>query len=495
MRTHLSSARLSFFLFALALSLRPSQARAADLLDEIDSDLLPTVEEIHAWHVRKDKRGPTFAGSPSWLNFMSIVETELASRGVVDVIKDAYSYPRQTTSFYYDEGQWSLKIDDDDIPVASYWAYSGSTGPEGITAPLVLYETGTALNELEGKIAIFEVPALPDERPSMFQEPGYEFATDADTVTSNAALSSDQWYQTNYVTRFGRFDVIVKESRAAGALVVFSMGPGRAAGLYTFPLLNPGFIGAPGLYLDAAAGARVKQAARDGKSATMTLRDKVEQTEAYLYTGFLPGKDYGADDDEYVFVITHADGPNLTQDNGAFGVMSVVRYMSNIPRSERRRTLAVMIDSQHFMPHRHMTDWYGIHPDIVEKIVATIGIEHLGQRGICRARRRLRSVWSSGAHPRLRSGQRLFDRRSDRSGQTIRLEAHHGSVAAARGSGELVRHERHSGQTELSRIRHEHADERLLVDPRAPRLIRRQTIPQTTGSRRSPHGGAHASGP
>ncbi len=380
MRTHLSSARLSFFLFALALSLRPSQARAADPLDEIDSDLLPTVEEIHAWHASKDERGPTFAGSPSWLNFMSIVETELASRGVVDVIKDAYSYPRQTTSFYYDEGQWSLKIDDDDIPVASYWAYSGSTGPEGITAPLVLYETGTALNELEGKIAIFEVPALPDERPSMFQEPGYEFATDADTVTSNAALSSDQWYQTNYVTRFGRFDVIVKESRAAGALVVFSMGPGRAAGLYTFPLLNPVFIGAPGLYLDAAAGARVKRAARDGKSATMTLRDEIEQTEAYLYTGFLPGKDYGTDDDEYVFVITHADGPNLTQDNGAFGVMSVVRYMSNIPRSERRRTLAVMIDSQHFMPHRHMTDWYGIHPDIVEKIVATIGIEHLGQR-------------------------------------------------------------------------------------------------------------------
>ncbi len=370
------------FILVLAFLMGPQtdRGRAVDLLGEVDSNLLPTTDEIYQWHVSKDKLGPTFTGSPSWTNFMSIVETEMESSGVVDVIKDSYSYERQITALYYDEGQWSLKIDDEDIEVASYWAYSGSTGPEGITAPLVLYEKGMELNGLKDKIVILEVPALPLDRGPMFQESGYEFATDAEQINSNSMLSSNQWYQSNYVTRFGQFDVIVKESGAAGALVIFSMSPGRAAGLRTFPLLKPGFVGAPGLYLDKITGARVKKAAREGKEATITLLDKVEETEAYFYTGFLPGRDYGTDDDEYVFVITHADGPNLTQDNGAFGIMSVIRYMSNIPQAERRRTLAIMLDSQHFMPHRHMTDWYALHPEIVEKIVATMGIEHLGQR-------------------------------------------------------------------------------------------------------------------
>ncbi len=380
MRKYLNACIRSTFILMIASIVQLDDASAADLLPKIDESLLPTADEIYQWHVSKDELGPTFAGSPSWLNFMSIVEKELDASGVVDVVKDTYSYQRQITSLYYDEGQWSLKIGGEDIDVASYWAYSGSTGPEGLTAPLVLYEKGMPLDQLEGKIVVLEVPALPPERDPMFQESGYEFATDAEQINSNALLSSNQWYQSNYVTRFGQFDVIVKESGAAGALVIFSMGPGRAAGLRTFPLLKPGFVGAPGLYLDNVTGASVKQAALEGKEATMVLLDEVVETEAYFYTGFLPGKNYGTDEDEYVFVITHADGPNLTQDNGGFGIMSVIRYLSSIPQQQRRRTLAIMLDSQHFMPHRHMTDWYAEHPAIVEKIVATMGIEHLGQR-------------------------------------------------------------------------------------------------------------------
>ena len=262
---------LTSLLLALAVGGQFEIANSADLLPAIDDALLPSADEIYQWHVSKDELGPTFAGSPSWLNFMSIVEEHLATSGVVDVVKDTYSYQRQITSLYYDEGQWSLKIGDDNIDVASYWAYSGSTGPDGVTAPLVLYEKGMPLDELKGKIVVLEVPALPADRGPMFEEAGYEFATDAEQINSNSQLSSNQWYQSNYVMRFGQFDVIVQESGAVGALVIFSMGPGRAAGLRTFPLLKPGFVGAPGLYLDNVNGARVKQAALEGKEATITL--------------------------------------------------------------------------------------------------------------------------------------------------------------------------------------------------------------------------------
>jgi hypothetical protein len=353
--------------------------RADPRLTKIDPQLLPDTKIIQAWHERKAAGIHSFTGSPSWLDYMHVVEAGLAKAGVMDVIRDRFTYTRWFTSDNPQAGKWSLEIGDDSIPVASYWAYSGSTGDAGITAPLVIYDNSLTPEMLQGKIVVFEVPGLSEPLPPMFQPAGYEFATDTDTLDNNRILSSDQWYQTNYVTRFGRLDAKLKKSGAAGALVIFSMGPERAAGLYTFPLLEPGLTGAPGLYLDRNAGERVKQAARRGESATLRLLAEQEEVEGYFYTGFLPGRDYGTDRDEYVLLITHSDGPNLSQDNGGFGVLSVVQYFANIAQRDRPKTLAIMLDPQHFTPHRHRDDWYEMHPEIVERIVATFGIEHLGQ--------------------------------------------------------------------------------------------------------------------
>ena len=350
-----------------------------DLVANIDPSLLPSVELIQDWNERKDQGG-TFAGSPSWFNFMGIVEEGLEAAGLTDVFKDYYTYERWFTSDDAGDNQWHLSLGDKSIPVASYWAYSGSTGPEGITAPLLLYDPDDPPDSMAGKIVVFEVPELSRELPTMFQDSGYEFGTDEELLRTNQWLSSNQWYQSNYVTRFGGFNHIMKDSGAAGALVIFAMGPERAAGLYTFPLLEPGTVGVPGLYLDRNAGAEVKQAALDGAEATLTLQASIEEVEPYFYAGFLPGRDYGTDADEYVLLITHADGPNLTQDNGAFGIVSVIQYFAQVPQAQRRRTLLVLIDSQHFSPDRHMTDWYALHPEITERIVATFGIEHMGQR-------------------------------------------------------------------------------------------------------------------
>ncbi|TDJ44741.1 MAG: hypothetical protein E2O50_02655 [Gammaproteobacteria bacterium] len=355
-------------------------AVAEGRITAIDPALLPKPAQVQAWHERKAAGIHTFTGSPSWQDFMTIVEEGMNDAGVVDVIKDRFNYLRWYTADDPSANQWSLMIDDQQIPVASYWAYSGSTDNEGVTAPLIIYDKKAPPDSLAGKIVVFQVPALEEPLPAIFQDAGYEFATDPDTLNSNRLLAANQWFQTNYVTRFGRFNAIIKDSGAAGALVIFSMGPERAAGLYTFPLLKPGTTGVPGLYLDRLAGQKVLQAAADGEEATLRLLARREEVEGYFYTGFLPGRHYGQDNDEYVFLITHADGPNLTQDNGGFALLSIVQYFAQIAQADRPRTLVIMLDSQHFTPHRHMDDWYAMHPDIVERIVATIGVEHLGQR-------------------------------------------------------------------------------------------------------------------
>jgi hypothetical protein len=98
---------------------------------------------------------------------------------------------------------------------------------------------------------------------------------------------------------------------------------------------------------------------------------------------YLPGKDYGTDRDEQIVFTTHTDGPGLVQDNGAYGILSIVDYFSRIPQTERKRTFLIFIDCRHFLPGaewvNYEIDYFYRNPEKLEPIVATIHIEHLGE--------------------------------------------------------------------------------------------------------------------
>ncbi len=173
---------------------RPAKPATAtpDKLTNIDTSLLPTANEVYAWHVMKDEGGGTFSGSPSWIRFMTIVETGLEEHGLVDVVKDRFGYRRWYTSDDPEDKRWSLRINNEDIRVASYWAYSGETDEHGVTAPLVVYDKDNPPESLEGKIVVFQVPGLDERSRSMFSKPGYEFGTDTETLGTHQLLSSNQ---------------------------------------------------------------------------------------------------------------------------------------------------------------------------------------------------------------------------------------------------------------------------------------------------------------
>jgi hypothetical protein len=343
---------------------------------EFTSAWLVPPNVLERWHEDKARNGPTFAGSPAWRRHMEFIERELRERGLAGLAREPIAYERWHTSDDPADGAWSLSVGGRGVEVASYWAYSGSTGPEGVTAPLVLYDPA-APPDVAGRIVVFDVPPLPEPLPPPFRPPRAEFAS-ADLGPSGVA--TDQWYQSNYPTRFGRYDEILRRGRAAGGLVVFDMGRGRARGLYTFPLLSAEPVGVPGLYLDRAAGAVVREAARAGESATLRLRATTEPATAWFLSGVLPGRDFGSDDDELVLLVTHTDGPNLTQENGALAVLALIDYFAKLPAAERRRSLLVLLDPQHYMPGRHRVDWYAGHPALAARIVASLGVEQFGQR-------------------------------------------------------------------------------------------------------------------
>jgi hypothetical protein len=351
---------------------------AAQSAGTVDPGKLPTADQLQQWHVEKAGLGPTFSGGPAWQAHMQFVEAALRDRGVVDITKEPITYTRWFASDNPEAGERNLRIDDTEIPVAGYWAYSGSTGAGGVSAPLIYYERKMPVAALKNHIVVFDVGAVPASMGPMFKA-GNEYETD-DRNHDEQAIASDQWYQGNYITRFGKYDELLKDSGAAGARVIYDMSPGRARGLYTFPLLNAGVFGVPGIYVDRVVGEQVREAALAGRTASMTLVATEEETETYFFYGYLPGRHYGTDADELVLLVTHSEGPNLTQENGTLGIVGIVDYFAKVPQVDRDRTLVILFDPQHYMPGRHLVHWYEDHPDIMSKVVSSIGVEQLGQR-------------------------------------------------------------------------------------------------------------------
>ena len=56
-----------------------------------------------------------------------------------------------------------------------------------------------------------------------------------------------------------------------------------------------------------------------------------------------------------------------------------MREFAQRPQAERPRSLRVLLDPQHYSPGRHLIDWYEMHPQVMQRVVAVLGVEHIGQ--------------------------------------------------------------------------------------------------------------------
>jgi hypothetical protein len=359
-------------------------------LTSVNPDYTITTAEAMAWHQYKDQFGPTYSGNKSWHKFLSFTKKKLKALGVKDFIYNKWTYDRWHTSDWPDDSDWSLTSAGRPVKVAHYGAYSGATGPEGITAELILFDPEAEMATHAGKMVVVQVaphpkPPLKEDYEKWFTLNDYEYLSDPDTfppmftkVSTSSSVAYDVWWQLRQTIKI---NTILAKSKAAGGILIFDMGYDRLAGLYTFPVLK--MFNNPILYLDRNAGSKVIADAKLGRMATLKLVAKVEPTETYQLIGYLPGKNYGTPRDEKIILITHTDGPSISQDNGAFGLLGIVSYFSHFPKSARPRTLMVFLDNRHYMPGMERgnakQDWFTKHPEDKESIVALIAMEHLGQ--------------------------------------------------------------------------------------------------------------------
>jgi hypothetical protein len=98
----------------------------------------------------------------------------------------------------------------------------------------------------------------------------------------------------------------------------------------------------------------------------------------------LPGRNYGTPQDEQVLLATHTDAMSLIEENGGLGMLGIMSYFNQLPRSARPRTLVFYFDCRHFMPGGEASwpqfDYFTMHPERLKPIVATLGMEHMGGR-------------------------------------------------------------------------------------------------------------------
>src|SRR6476620_6760593 len=100
----------------------------------VDATRFVAVEDLAAWQRALDDRGLRATGSGQHEDYIGDLAGRLAAAGVHDVRLEPVPIRRWTPQ------RWGLDLHDGDtmavLPVVSYVAYSGRTGPGGVTGRL-----------------------------------------------------------------------------------------------------------------------------------------------------------------------------------------------------------------------------------------------------------------------------------------------------------------------------------------------------------------------
>lgn len=329
--------------------------------------------------------GPRETASPAHVRFVDWISDELAALGR-QVRRDAHTFDRWSVP---DVG-CALTVHDTSggdlaIPVASAYPYSGRTGPVGVSGPLQLVRCGARWSGVAGKIAVIEVP-----HPSV---PVRLLLDDVGHLPAGARGFPESYRHPVLSAKV--FGPNLAAARAAGAIGVVAVWQGataaQVAGQYV-PFDLP-YRDIPAVWVAGEHGQQLLDNARRGSRATLTL-DATLSPASMVDTVWTVVE--GETAAESILVVTHTDGGNAVEENGALGVLELVRLFTAGPRPER--TLVFVFLGTHLRipavtDHGlAMTAWLEAHPErwsgegTAARAVAGLVIEHLG--ALVRARQR-----------------------------------------------------------------------------------------------------------
>jgi hypothetical protein len=209
---------------APGIALRPARGDggANTNLTKVNPKFLATAQEVRAWHAAKDSMGgPTMTGSPSWKNYLQILEKGLRDCGCVDIFRNPWTFTRWYTSEFPDNSNWSLNVDGKAIKVASYGCNSGKTPDAGVTGDLVVYREGMPPESLRGKIAI----VMKDRSAGGSRgTDDYEYLSNPETFPNPLLPRSEEGPLSPFpIMGLGTAEIALTDGGAVGALLVMPL--------------------------------------------------------------------------------------------------------------------------------------------------------------------------------------------------------------------------------------------------------------------------------
>ena len=431
--------RGSGFVAAFAMSLvclasSDAQQSVFPKLMAVDRSMMPSPAEIQKWLDQKDSFGPAYTGGQGWKQFMGLIHAEMKSLGMANVTDISFPYTRWYTTEFPDKSGWSFTSGGAPVEVAAYGTQSGSTSPGGVTAPMILYDLNVpvekrpVLSALAGKIVVVKqqpyatfgtpqrvalgvpAPATPsaycgnppsctppvsgEGNPSpQWGNPGpamsykdYEYRSDSESFPTPLFEKIPVGVESSFRNRdqFGQIREVITNvlapSGARAAVTVMDLSPLAAQGTRIHP--TPRQFNVPLLMLDRVAGARVLADAAAAKTGKLVLdAHEEENATAYEVVATLPGRNYGAPEDQSILLATHVDGPSIVEDDGALGILAVLRYYAKIPQAQRPKSIVVYLESRHFIPGTeasYPTDAVKDRPELFKSVVGGLALEHFG---------------------------------------------------------------------------------------------------------------------
>jgi len=326
--------------------------------------LLPSEKAVWDQQLWMARLGPKYTGNNAHTEFIEFLARELKATGL-DVERERYTLPR------WDARRAEIAVAPlrgarFTVPVTSYFPYSGQTPASGVSGELAFAGAGPKydLSNLKGKIAVVECPTNVRKWAEEYRPWGIYPATESFPSSYRPARAS-----VNDLTPFQKAGAI------AVILVWTDISDANAHDQYS-PFSRPP-QGVPGLYVGREAGAQLRGLIGVDATVTVVLEaDVTPDAPTDTLVATLPG----ASSDEIIILNTHTDGPNATEENGALGILALMRYFAKIPKAERRRTIVCPLTTGHFagpwVPSiRGVITKY---PDVIKKAVAAITVEHLG---------------------------------------------------------------------------------------------------------------------
>jgi hypothetical protein len=343
---------------------------------EFQPSLLPTKKEIWDWQTWMANLGPKFTGNKAHHTFVDFLEKQLQSSGF-QVSRDNVRFP------LWEARHTAITVTPNegapfDAAVTSAVPYSGQTSGSGITADLVYAGWAPAidLRNVKGKIIFVDAPVRARSwaqwYPHVWGTNPPDMAFPCAVHPCRAGIGLGQASGTTPIPDVNEF----REAGAVGAIIGWTdVSDANAAHQYVG---GAKLADMPSLWVGRETGARVRKLALGrGARVTLTLEADLDQNAS---TDHLIAPLAGMTDDEIILVNSHTDGTNATEENGGLAVIALAKYFSQIPKTQRRRTIMFVLQSGH-MSHGYVRSIHDVlerHPDLVTKSAAAVTIEHLG---------------------------------------------------------------------------------------------------------------------